>query len=139
MNRIQTVIMRCKSNIYEVLLLRRVKSQGGFWQNITGKVEPRETFREGLLREIHEESGITRKDILKITKIFKYNFVLENVTEEVFLVEVKPNTTVNISDNVITEHDKYKWVKLDNADKLAKFDTNKIAFYLIKKYLEKHH
>jgi 8-oxo-dGTP pyrophosphatase MutT (NUDIX family) len=104
-----------------------------------GKVEHDETFRKGLLREIKEESGITRKDIHKITKIFSYEFVLEKVKEEVFLVEVKSDTSIDISNNVVLEHDNYKLVKIDNADRLVKFDTNRIAFYLTRKYLEKHY
>ena len=67
MRRIQAVILRRNGRIHEVLLLHRVKSQGGFWQNVTGRVESKETFRNGLLRETMEESGIRRKDILGIT------------------------------------------------------------------------
>jgi 8-oxo-dGTP pyrophosphatase MutT (NUDIX family) len=111
MKRVQAAILRRRGKVYEVLLLRRVKNQGWFWQNITGKVESRETFKNGLLREIKEESSIKRKDILKITKIFSYDFILEKVREEVFLVEVAPNTIVDISNNVVLEHDKYGWFK----------------------------
>jgi 8-oxo-dGTP pyrophosphatase MutT (NUDIX family) len=42
-----------------VLMLRRRTSDGGFWQGVSGRVEPEDaTLRDAALREIQEELGI---------------------------------------------------------------------------------
>jgi len=41
-----------------VLLLRRTEGRGGFWQPVTGRVEPGETAADAARRELCEETGI---------------------------------------------------------------------------------
>jgi 8-oxo-dGTP pyrophosphatase MutT (NUDIX family) len=43
---------------FEVLLLRLCPARGGFWQPVTGSVEPGETAAEAALREAREETGL---------------------------------------------------------------------------------
>lgn len=40
-----------------VLLLRRSEARGGFWQPVTGRIEPGETAEEAARRELFEETG----------------------------------------------------------------------------------
>jgi len=40
-----------------VLLLRRTEERGGFWQPVTGRIEPGETPAEAARRELREETG----------------------------------------------------------------------------------
>ncbi|MBK9517327.1 MAG: lipoyl(octanoyl) transferase LipB [Anaeromyxobacter sp.] len=40
-----------------VLLLRRTPARGGFWQPVTGRLEPGETPQEAARRELREETG----------------------------------------------------------------------------------
>ncbi len=40
-----------------VLLLRRAVDRGGFWQQVTGRIEPGESPAEAARRELHEETG----------------------------------------------------------------------------------
>ena len=40
------------------LLFHVNEKRGGFWQNITGSVENKETFLEAAIREIKEETGL---------------------------------------------------------------------------------
>ena len=40
-----------------VLLLRRAEARGGFWQQVTGRIEPGEGSAEAALRELGEETG----------------------------------------------------------------------------------
>ncbi len=42
----------------KILLLRLIPRRGAFWQPVTGRVEPGESFAEGALREAQEESGL---------------------------------------------------------------------------------
>ena len=134
--RVQAVIIKRYHNTWQVLLLHRTKKQGGFWQNVTGAVESAESFKKALKREVAEETGITQKDIKNNIKIFRYQFILQKVEENVFLVEVDQNIKVDISNNPVKEHDRFKWVTLNKANNLVKFDTNKIALYLTEEFLK---
>src|ERR687897_1885228 len=42
----------------EVLLLRRVRSGGGYWHVVAGALEPGESAREAAARELEEETGL---------------------------------------------------------------------------------
>src|SRR5918995_1061621 len=42
----------------EVLLLRRVRSGGGYWHVVAGALEPGESAREAAVRELQEETGL---------------------------------------------------------------------------------
>ncbi len=42
----------------EVLLLRRVPSDGGYWHVVAGGIEPGESPREAAARELWEETGL---------------------------------------------------------------------------------
>ena len=52
-----SVLVVVHSAAREVLLLERL-SPPGFWQSITGSLEPGETPREAALRELEEETGL---------------------------------------------------------------------------------
>ena len=79
-NQIEVIVFKKdeKEN-YKFLLLKRIKSRGGFWQPITGGIEGDESEEEAMKREIKEEIGV--KNILNIIGNI-YHFVLEENGKE---------------------------------------------------------
>ena len=54
------------------LLLKTNKKRGEFWQNVTGSVEEGESFEQGAIREVIEETGLVEKNIKKMSSFVKY-------------------------------------------------------------------
>jgi lipoyl(octanoyl) transferase len=52
-----SVVVRNESG--QVLLLKRTEARGGFWQPVTGKVEPGESTVQAAQRELFEETGFS--------------------------------------------------------------------------------
>lgn len=119
-------------NEIEFLLLKRIDSRGGFWQPLTGGVEDAEILKETLLRELKEETGITKyKQIISDVHMFKFP-VISNETkkgitlkEYVFGIEVDFDVSIVLDDK---EHCDFKWLNFEKALSYLKFDTNKEAF-----------
>ena len=56
---VETLLGIRQGAAWRVFLLRRTPSRGGFWQGVSGRVEPNdESLRDAALREIREETGI---------------------------------------------------------------------------------
>ena len=45
-------------SMHEFLLLRRIPSRGGFWQGVSGAVQPGEPLEEAAIRELSEETAL---------------------------------------------------------------------------------
>ena len=89
------------------LVLRRIRSKGGFWQPVTGTVEDGEALKEAALREVAEETGI--KASPKALVDMGYDFVFYHSgnkwRERLFALKV-PSVEVTIG----PEHDDVKWL-----------------------------
>jgi lipoyl(octanoyl) transferase len=57
----RTISVVVRSEAGKVLLLQRTEERGGFWQPVTGKVEPGESPMQAAQRELLEETGFTAK------------------------------------------------------------------------------
>ncbi|MBI2546091.1 NUDIX pyrophosphatase [Candidatus Woesearchaeota archaeon] len=129
---LECIIFRRDNNI-EYLLLKRTPEKGGFWQPVAGGLELNESRLEGVFREIAEETGIRREDILRvIPEVFYFEMNRHYLTGEpiplikeyVYGVEVRPTARVNIHDNLSREHTEYAWVSYEDALRMLKWDDN---------------
>ena len=122
-----------EENEYEYCIFYRRKLN--FWQAISGGVEDDETLVETVKREVLEETGISAKDIIKlsststipvinVTGDFTWGRDVYVVTEYSFGVFIE-NSDIILSD----EHKQYEWLTYDKAYKKLKFDSNKTALW----------
>lgn len=116
------------------LLVRRIPEDGGFWQPITGTLQSDESLIDCLYREIQEEIGIGRSDIVSVTDMFRSFTWMKGditITEFVYGVEFKSEYAIQLG----SEHDAYKWCSFDEALSLLEKENNKKALVEFKSYL----
>lgn len=127
---VQVVVRHVLSG--EVLLLRRVDERGGFWQIITGMIEPGESPREAAARELHEEAGIPSEPIdLQHRHCFVIDPHLARTStpgprilrEHAFVADTE-SREIRIS---VEEHDRYEWVPPAEAIRRVPFEGNRKA------------
>lgn len=94
----------------KILLLKRAKT--GLWGFPGGKVKIGESFENGLIREIGEETGIiVRKNDLRIHKAINHLPDDKGIIWSVVIFRYYLTKKVNITVN--DEHSKYMWAKTD--------------------------
>jgi dATP pyrophosphohydrolase len=115
---------------WEVLLLRRTASRGGFWQGVTGGVEDEEALVEAARRELVEETGLVPSALEQID--YSYSFPVEDkwrylyaagveeVVEYVFLALIHGQQEPTIT----REHDQWRWCTWDQALELLAWPGN---------------
>ena len=99
-----------KSQSLAFLLMQTNVSRGSFWQNVTGKIDPGETYEEGALREVIEETKLDPAWIVNFVDLhLSHNFIDEkkrNVHEKSYLCLVDRTFPVTIDPH---EHQGYRW------------------------------
>ena len=119
------------------------RTDSNYWQFIAGGGENGETPIEAAKRETFEEIGVEPKIIQQLTCIayVPAEVVAESrrqhwdkntyvIPEYSFAFECDSDPTLSL------EHIEYKWLTYDEARKLLKWDSNKVAMYEIKTLLE---
>jgi 8-oxo-dGTP pyrophosphatase MutT (NUDIX family) len=101
----------------------------GWWDLPGGHLDGEELPIEGAVREAHEETGLTIRNLQKVDmkpmgRIVKYFFVTRDYDGSVSL-EPNPKTG-------ITEHDEYKWVTIEE---LADFRNSLVPINIVRKAL----
>lgn len=132
---VQVVVYRRGSaNEIHVLVLRRTEERGGFWQPVTGGVERGEEFAEAAARETQEETGLRNPDGLR-----DLNFVRTLPLDEQYLHLYDPGVTElgehafgfeSPTETIVIDHQEhveYRWVSVEDALKLFKYEGNKEA------------
>ncbi len=142
---VQSIVFRKKENKQEFLLLKRTAEKGGFWQPVSGGMEPEDkTILDTAYRELKEEANIQKKDIIKTLKDVHYfevdehyltNEPIEPIKEYVFGIEIKPETKIRIENNHCNEHEEIKWTVFDEAIKMLKWENNKEGFKKLHKII----
>lgn len=73
MQTVSVAAVRSGRGVPQVLVLERTEARGGFWQTVTGRVEPGETPAQAARRELIEETG-ARLDVLPLG--YEHDFAL---------------------------------------------------------------
>lgn len=120
---------------FEVLLLERIHPRG-FWQSVTGSLEPGETPLQAALRELDEETGIiaTADDVRDWHQINRFEIlpewraryapdVMHNI-EHVFSLCVAKRRPIRLAPD---EHAGHVWLPRDEAAAKATSWTNRDA------------
>ncbi len=119
------------------------RADSSYWQFIAGGVENGETPIEAAKRETIEEIGVEPKNIKQLTCV-------AYVPAEVIAESRRQHWDKNVyvipeysfafecdSEPMLSnEHTEYKWLTYDEARKLLKWDSNKVAMYELKCILE---
>lgn len=134
LSQINCIIFKKEGSDYKFLLLKRREDRGGFWQAITGGVKSGEMDMEALKRELREETGIT--NYIKLINL-NYSFFFSlpqygDLVENCYAVEILLETEIIMS----LEHTEYKWLSLNGAIELLKYEANKEAFRRLWKILK---
>jgi len=135
MLKVEIFVFRIINKKVQYLLLKRIKEKGEFWQPVTGGVEKDESLIKAALREIKEEIGIN--SFVRIIKnLHKFKVDNENSYEEhIFGVEIKPEQSIDINNNIYQEHSEYKWCYYGKALKMLKWEGNKNGLINLSKRL----
>lgn len=119
------------------------RSDSNYWQFIAGGGENGETPIEAVKRQTIEEIGVEPINIKQLTCIA---YVPAEVIAESRRQHWNKNVYVipeysfafqcDLEPVLSNEHNEYKWLTYDEARKLLKWDSNKVAMYEIKCILE---
>lgn len=118
-----------KERLY--LLLHRVPAKGGFWQPMTGGNHLGESLEQTVRREALEELGIVINSFSFTDYSFTFRDNDKDYVEYVYGAEVPANTAITLS----LEHDEYRWVTYNEAQRLLKWETNKAGLDALEKLI----
>lgn len=139
---VQVLVFHRGTGNGRVLLLRRTERDGGFWQPVTGIIEPDETPEAAAGRELEEETGLAGPVIdLGYVRDFRIDRKYVGGSgphpwinrEHAFAVEVPDETDVRLSP---AEHAEYLWTGLGEAREKMKWNGNRKALDLLERRIK---
>ena len=120
----------------KVFLAKRKKDDfmGGFYEIPGGNGESKETIYDTLVREIKEETNLDIKRVKSYINYFDYVSDKGKKSRQFnFVVEVK-----SLNNIVLTEHDCYEWLDLDELEKIKKISDEVKEVLLIYRFILKN-
>jgi len=125
------------NNENKLLILKRSKKVGTYkemWGGITGYVEKNEIPYETALKEIKEESGIKKEELIFIDKLelIKFNDTYNGIIYEwnifSFLFKTEKKGKIDID----WEHSEYRWI---TPSEVSEYKTVPLFEEIVKKML----
>ncbi len=106
-----------KSQSLAYLLLQTNVRRGEFWQNVTGKIDPGESYEDGAIREALEETSLRPEWIVNFMDLkLSHKFIdgrKRDVHEKSYLLVLDRTFDVTIDPH---EHQDYVWVGEPNRN-----------------------
>lgn len=106
----------------EYLALLRSHECDGFWQPVTGGVEPGEKPSEAARRELMEETGIRPLKLFSLNCDYCFIWKEKRYNEYVFAAEA-PTRDVRLSH----EHTQYRWADKNEASLMLRWNANRLT------------
>lgn len=124
----QAIVYKKEGSEKKFLIMHRIKNWTG-WEFPKGGIKQGETYADAVVRELEEECGITKENIMKMWEthhdfMIKYPEVMWEKTgyrgalNRNFIIEVNPDAMITIKHNDELEHDDFKWIPEEDAAKL---------------------
>jgi lipoyl(octanoyl) transferase len=118
---LRTVSATLQRDDGQVLLMQRTPERGGFWQILTGRVEPGENPLATAAREIYEETGYS-SELREIRELrYAHSFALGDRIPPFFVHETAFAVKVSGEPRLSGEHVAYQWVTPEEAMQLLPF------------------
>ena len=115
MRTVSVCAVRVDPSGHQVLLLRRIPERGGFWQIVTGSLEPGESPEQTAARELLEETGQPAAvHSLGYRHAFAFGETIPPlvVQEEAFVARLSGKPEVRL---YAAEHDAFRWLSPEDA------------------------
>lgn len=123
-------VVKLDSSLDEPAHFLLLRNRRGFWGFPQGHKEKGESEIQTLVREVQEETGITKLDIKSYVGKIRYSYFkgdgMKSEKEVTFYFATTPTKDVVIS----KEHEEYRWVTLSDA--LNMLDHAKLKLILTK-------
>ncbi len=113
--KMNVIVVYSKKEDKILMCLRKKEPYKGLYNLVGGKIENDETGLESAYRELEEESGITKKDII-LTHLMTFNYQMSNIELQVYTGKLNKNV------KVVEEVNKLYWINAnDNFFDMTKY------------------